>query len=141
MNDKEFIAFYAMPMIREARGETPETKALVLARFREGQRALFLFQVLHGHADGGILGFYRQISYLTETLDVWAALKSAFRYFEDPEMLVLIERMAAAYSAGLPSEDFKAEIDELDRLYAAQIPKTVRQIASRVRNNPEDFQS
>ncbi len=109
-----------------------------VARIRERRRgylrALFLFQVLYGHEDGGISGFFRQISYLTGTLDVWPALKSAFRYFGDREMLSLVEKMETAYSNEMTSE---AVIAELDRLYAARISETARRIASRIRENPE----
>ncbi|HWQ71980.1 MAG TPA: hypothetical protein VN370_06620 [Desulfitobacteriaceae bacterium] len=62
-----------------------------------GQRALFLFQVLYGHANNGIPQFFTQVSYFADRLDIWAALKSRMKYFDDTEMLGLIEKMETAY--------------------------------------------
>jgi hypothetical protein len=96
-----------------------------------------MFQVLHGHADRGILQFFRQISYLTEMLDVWAALKSAMEFFGEPEMLELISKMESAFDGtATPGE---RALDALDIAYSEQIPKTVRRIGSRIRKHPAVF--
>jgi hypothetical protein len=137
LSDEELIAFCVEPLIRDARGKDPETKARVLASLSSGQRALFMFQVLHGHADRGVLQFFRQISYLTEALDVWAALKSAMEYFKDTEMLELISKMESAFPEAASGE--RAGLDALDRAYAEQISKTVRRIGSRIRMDPAAF--
>jgi hypothetical protein len=134
MSDEALIVLCVAPVIRATRGRDPETKARVFQNLRAGQRALFLFQVLYGHAGQGIGPFFEHISYLTEALDVWSALKSAFRYFGDAEMLALVEEMEAAFSrkGDLP-------LKELDARYAAQISVTIHRIATRIRNHPADF--
>jgi hypothetical protein len=135
LSDEELIARCTLPVIREVRGKDPGTKARALARLNGGQRALFLFQVLYGHADLGIGPFFRQIAYVAEALDVWSALKSSFKYFGDADMLQLVERMEVAAASGADAAAFS----ELDALYARQIPETIARIGSRIRNNPAEF--
>jgi hypothetical protein len=53
--------------------------------------------VLYGHTNNGIPQFFDQISYLADRLDIWSALKSGVKYFDDIEMLGLIEKMETAY--------------------------------------------
>jgi hypothetical protein len=53
--------------------------------------------VLYGHANNGIPQFFTQVSYFADRLDIWAALKSRMKYFDDTEMLGLIEKMETAY--------------------------------------------
>ncbi|MEI6102306.1 MAG: hypothetical protein WCP73_10760 [Eubacteriales bacterium] len=117
----------------QARGKDPETKSRVLKQLNDGQRALFLFQVLYGHAHNGTAQFFGYLSYLTDQLDMWTALKSAMKYFGDTEMVNLIAKMEQAYASK------ETPLDELDAQYQRLIPETVRRIGTYIRNNPTEF--
>lgn len=133
LNDQQLIWACVEPAILKARGKDPETKAQVLKQLGGGQRAVFLFQVLYGHAQNGISQFFGYISYLADRLDIWAALKSAMRYFGDSEMAALIEKMQQAYASK------ETPPDELDAQYQKLVPETVRRIGACIRSNPAEF--
>ncbi len=137
LSDKQLIWACAQPLIWQVRGKDPLTKAQYMKTLSEAQRALFLFQVMFGHAHHGMALFFQQIDYIAESMDFWAALKSAMRYFEDADMLALIKIMESAYSA------FKQEslisLDELDEQYNLRIPATLGLIGNCIRNNPAAF--
>jgi hypothetical protein len=139
LGDEELIRACVEPIIRKARGKDPETKAKVVAGLNSGQRALFFFQVLYGHAGNGIPQFFEQISYLADQLDLWAALKSGIRYFDDTEMLELLEQMETAYHEAAKQSETTIAPNELDRLYQQRIPFTLRKIGSFIRSHPEEF--
>lgn len=139
LSDSELIWLCVEPTILKARGKSPEVKAQVLSQLSAGQRSLFLFQVLYGHAAHGIAQFFHYIGYLADSLDIWAALKAAVRYFEDTEMLMLIEKMEGAYLA-MPAQPVNtALLDELDGAYRERISASLQRIGAYIRNHPTEF--
>ena len=80
--------------------------------------------------------FFKYLSYLN-SLDVWSALKSAMKYFEDVEMMKLIERMETAYLD--MSESSTEELKEIDMIYFEILPTTIKRIGDFIRNNPAEF--
>jgi hypothetical protein len=79
LDDAALIWRCVEPSIREVRGKDPNTKSRAMQQLNSSQRALFLFQVLYGHAGNGAAAFFTQIAYLAETLDFFSALKSAMK--------------------------------------------------------------
>ena len=136
IDDATIIWKFAEPIIRDARGKDPSTKKQVFMQLKDGQRALFMFQVLYGHAGNGMNNFFEYISYLVDSLDVWSALISAMKYFDDVDMMKLIEKMEAAYTS--LSTQIKS-VAELDEMYREIIPTTIKRIGECIRNNPEEF--
>ncbi len=133
LDDQQLIWACVEPAILKARGKDPETKSRVIKQLNDGQRALFLFQVLYGHMHSGTAQFFGYLSYLTDQLDIWAAIKSSMKYFGDMEMADFIEKMERAYTAkNIP-------LDELDAAYQKLIPETVRRIGACIRRNPHEF--
>lgn len=138
-NDEKLVWLIVEPIIRKARAKDPSIKAQVYMSLKDGQRALFMFQVLYGHATNGIFQFFSHISYLTDRLDIWSALKSAMNYFSDTEMLSLIEKMENFYTVLLSQDMNKPELMELDNLYNEILPRSLKIIGIRIRNNPSEF--
>ena len=139
LDDEKLIWICVEPIVLRVRGKEPGVKSNIIKQLNDGQRALFLFQVLYGHANFGILQFFNQVSYLIETLDLWSALKSAVKYFDDAEMLVVICKMEQVYYEKMKQNKDILSLDDLDILYKERIPVTVALISSYIRNNPEIF--
>ena len=139
IDDAKLVWMFVEPMISKARGKKPDIKMQVFKSLNDGQRALFIFQVLYGHAANGIYSFFSDISNLTDRLDIWSAIKLAMNYFDDTEMLSLVEKMETAYFA-MSSQDKNAPaLNELDKLYNEILPRTLKQIGTCIRNNPAKF--
>ena len=75
---------------------------------------------------------------MADTLDIRSALKSGMNYFNDIEMLRLIERMETAYYEAKQSKN-TIVLDELERLYKQRIPLTLKRIAAFIRENSAEF--
>ena len=139
LDDERLIWICVEPIIRKVRGKDPEIKSQVFMQLNNGQRALFVFQVLYGHAGNGILQFFAHIAYLADRLDIWAALKSGMNYFNDIEMLCLIEKMEAAYYSVTKQSENMISLSELEKSYKEGIPRTLKRVGSFIRNNPAEF--
>ena len=139
LDDEKLIWICVEPIVQKVRGKDPAIKSQVIMQLNNGQRALFLFQVLYGHANNGIDQFFTQVSYLADRLDIWSALKSGMKYFNDTEMLSLIEKMEIAYYEAAKQSENTISRDELERLYVERIPFTLRRIGTFIRNNPAEF--
>ena len=139
LQDEALIWACVEPYIQKARGKDPQTKAQVLRGVSGGPRALFLFQVLYGHAKQGIEPFFEHIDYLAEQLNVFQALQAAMRYFQDPEMLLIVEKMEQAFRAREKGLENAALMSELNSRYSARIPLTLKHIGQYIKNHPEEF--
>lgn len=139
LDDETLIWVCVEPIVQKARGKDPGIKSQIIKQLNPGQQALFLFQVLHGHANHGILPFFNQISYLADRLDIWSALKSGMNYFNDMDMLRLIEKMEIAYYETTKQSENTIVLDELGRLYRQRIPLTLKRIGSYIRENSAEF--
>jgi hypothetical protein len=142
LDDAALIWRCVEPSIREVRAKDPHTKSRAMQSLNGSQRALFLFQVLYGHAGNGAAAFFTQIAYLAETLDFFSALKSAMKFFNDEEMLRIVERLECVYRAAKQSQPVSPqELKDLDQLYLARIPDTLHRIAAYIRTHPAEFLS
>lgn len=139
LDDEELVWSCAQPIVQKMRGKSPAIKYHVFTQINSAQRALFLFQVLYGHANAGMLPFFGQIAYLADSFDIWSSLKAGMAYFGDAEMLRLIEKMEIAYHEAMEQREYTNPLEELETRYAQRIPITLKQIASHIRNHPEEF--
>jgi hypothetical protein len=73
LDDERVIWNCVEPAISKVRGKSVAEKLQVFRQLSDGQRVLFMFQVLHGHMEHGINGFYDHISYLADQMDIWLA--------------------------------------------------------------------
>lgn len=142
LDDAALIWCCVEPSILEVRGKEPGTKSKAMQQLSSSQRALFLFQVLYGHAGNGAAAFFTQTAYLAETLDCFSALKSAMTFFHDEEMLRIVEQFERAYIALKQSEPVSSqELEDLDQMYSERIPHTLHRIAAYIRTQPAEFLS
>lgn len=131
--DTDLIRHCVEPIINQTRAKDIRTKMNVYKNLPDAKRALFMFQVLYGHANNGMKEFFAQISYLANAMDIWPAFKSAFNYFGDEKMSCIIDNIQDAYYKSKQDTDFS--FDELDILYKEQIDKSVKLLADYIRNN------
>lgn len=139
LDDERLIWVCVEPVISKARGKSGSEKLKVYRQLSDGQRALFMFQVLHGHMEHGTNGFYDYIAYLVDQMDVWSALKSGMRYFGSDGMLDLIGKMEEGYARRAEGRLDEAITEEMDEIYRKLIPVLLRGIAERIRSQPDDF--
>lgn len=139
LNDEQLIWACAQPLIWQVRGKDPLIKAQYMKTLSDAQRALFLFQVMFGHAHHGMKLFFEQIAYIAESMDFWAALKSSMKYFNDEQMLSLVGKMESAYIVLKQGNDCSAVLDALEKQYSASIPSTLNLIGACIRNNLSEF--
>ena len=139
LEDEKLVWRFVEPIIHQTRGKTPSIKSQVYMSLNDGQRALFMFQVMYGHAGNGISQFFSHISYLTDRLNLWLALKSAMKYFNDTDMVGFVEKMEIAYFDQSSQAKNIPTLDELDQLYRELIPQTLKRIGTCIRNNPKEF--
>ncbi len=138
-DDQRLIGACAEPVIKLVRGRSGPEKLQVFRKLSDGQRALFMFQVLHGHMEHGIKGFYDHIAYLADQMDVWAALKSGMRYFGADGMLDFIGKMEEGYARKAKGCLDEAIMEGMDEIYRKLIPVLVGDVAERIRSQPDDF--
>jgi hypothetical protein len=141
IGDERLIWTCVEPVIQKVRGKSGLEKLQVFRQLGDGQRALFMFQVLHGHMEHGTNGFYDQISYLAEQMNIWPALKSGMRYFGLDGMHDLIGKMEEDYSCRADGYADMAIMEKLDDMYRKLIPASVKSVAERIRSHPEEFLS
>lgn len=139
LEDEKLIWACVEPVIQKVRGRSGLEKLQVFRKLGDGQRALFMFQVLHGHMEHGINGFYDQVSYLAEQMNIWSALKSGMRYLGFDAMIDLIGKMEDDYARKADGRADNAAAEELDDIYRNLIPSAIRGVADRIRSHPEDF--
>lgn len=82
-NDNDLGWVCIEPIIQKIRGRELNIKSQVYAQLTRGQKALFMFWVLYGHSNNGIIQFYNEMDYLIKNVDIWSELKSASAYFDD----------------------------------------------------------
>lgn len=134
LDDEKLIWICVEPIVRKVRGKDPTIKSQVIMQLNNGHCSCFKYYM--GHANHGISQFFHQIAYL---LDIWSALKSGMKYFEDTEMLDLIGKMENAYYTAIDQNENTILLDELDRLYKEKVPATLKRIGLYIRSNPTEF--
>lgn len=139
LDDERLIWVSVEPFIEKARGRSGLEKLKVFGELSDGQRALFMFQVLHGHMEHGTNGFYDHIAYLADQMDIWLALRSGMRYFEAEGMIDLIGKMEKGFARRAEGRLDEAITEGIDEIYRKMIPVLVRDVAQRIRSHPEDF--
>ncbi len=139
LENERLIWACAEPFVMKTRGRSGSEKLAVYRELSGGQRSLYLFQVLYGHAGNGLGEFYAHISYLTGQLDIFAALKAAMRYFGDSPMLELVGKMESVFAARAKGEDDPESLEELNKLYRQYLPGTIAHISAHIRSHPEVF--
>lgn len=140
---------------QQVQGKSPQVKAQVYQELTAGQRALFMFHVLHDHAHPSVAEFVSWIAYTLDHFSYWIGIQAGLRYFEQEEVLHLLEEMKVLLEArnqrlGIQmsqitvldlEEDssFKEEASRLYRRYQELSEGTLHRIGRTIRSNPEEF--
>jgi hypothetical protein len=155
MGDDELRLACIEPIMLKVRGQKPEIKSQIYAQLPKGQQALFMFQVLYGHAHDSAAEFYWWISHLLEQPKTWTAIKDSLRYFDHNSMLGLLEetriflkrrnrqkdgtlhKISPTDLAHDP--DLRASINRLYTTFYEIAPLTIKQMGKHIRNHPGEF--
>lgn len=142
------------PTILKIRGKDEAVKTEAYAELNRGQQALFMFQVLYGHARS-VAEFYWFANYYMADFKAWPKIKDASRFFGDDAMLQLyeeLERILEGKNRQANGEWQHFSIDDLENdpelfasvsrlhiTYHQLAPKTLQRIGAYIRNHAEEF--
>lgn len=151
-NDNDLGWVCIEPIIQKIRGRELNIKSQVYAQLTRGQKALFMFWVLYGHSNNGIIQFYNEMDYLIKNVDIWSELKSASAYFDDEGLLQILKEMEKIYyilqkqqmeNYGIETNHMGLKLQEdinlLDERFHKVIKLSFRKIGVYVRKNPDEF--
>jgi hypothetical protein len=158
LNDIALIWTCVEPAIQPIRGKNFAVKSDVYLHLTPGQRALLMFQVLHGHTSNGVGEFYSHLSYLLSNEAVWSQLKEGMSYFGDLKMAQLLEEMKIVYQK-LKTEEFQenaeqhtvildaqdqnmeliSAMERLNKALGELLPATTGLVGAYVRNHAQEF--
>lgn len=130
------------PVMEPLRGKEPAIKARVYEQLNPGRRALFMVQVLKGHAGHGVVALLNQLDYLLGPA-TWRELKSGYAYFGAHGMVQLLEDLERLH-ARLQGTDTQAEeraeaVRAADQALKLLLPEAVRLVADYIRSHPDEF--
>lgn len=145
------------PILHPLRGKDPSVKAQTYERLTPGQRALFMFHVLHDHACPSAGEFAGWLAYTQQEFSHWIGIQAGLRFFGQEELLGIIEGVITVLEErnqrlGKSMADFTVlDMDEdpqlLDRVtffyekYQRQVPRTLQDIGLYIRRHPSEFVS
>jgi hypothetical protein len=131
------------PTMQQSRAKDLSVKSRIYNQLTTGQRALYMFWVLYGHANNGILPFCTGIASIAG--NIWEELKKSFAYFGDEAMRQLVEEMETLYhkieARNHVFSDFEllAIAKRLDSTYHLISPAALVRVADYIRCHPDEF--
>jgi hypothetical protein len=158
LNDSSLIWTCVEPTILKIRGKNFVVKSEAYSQLNTGQRALLMFQILYGHTSTGVEEFYAHQSYLLSNKKVWSQMKNGMQYFEDSDMLKILEQMDNLFqrleteafnenreqqNASIADLDRKVELSEsinlINKSLREILPFTIIRVATYIRNHTDEF--
>ena len=139
LDDESVIWSCVEPILNKIANHDAETKARVLAELNDGQRALFLFQLLYGYANHGVKQLYSEIEELSKTADIFPGIKAGMEYFGDSDMLALVSVIEKGFHEATDDPENQSYFQQLDRFYQETVPMSVKLIADYIKANPAEF--
>lgn len=143
------------PVLHKVRGKNPEVKAQVYQQLSLGQRALFMFHVLHDHAHGSVTEFTCWIAHTLEEFSYWIGIQAGLRYFGQEGMLGLLDEMKLVLEernqrlgktmADVTPQDLEEDaglFQTVSRIYTKYkeiSPQTLQVIGTFIQGNPAEF--
>ncbi|CAM3447660.1 hypothetical protein EDM52_01490 [Brevibacillus invocatus] len=140
---------------QQVQGKSPQVKMEVYKELTAGQRALFMFHVLHDHAHPSVAEFVSWIAYTLDHFSYWIGIQAGLRYFEQEDILHLLEEMKVVLEernqrlgiqmsqiSVLDLEEDPSLIEEASRLYQRYqelSEGTLLRIGRTIRSNPGEF--
>lgn len=143
-DDKSLAWECIEPIIEKIRAKNISVKSQVYAQLTIGQQSLLLFWILYGHAQSGILQFFKEIDYILSDTNIWNEMKDKFNRLQNADLLNLILEIENTYKAYYKNQDhlsadFLVQIHKLDKKYNEIIPSVLKQICHYIRNNPKEY--
>jgi hypothetical protein len=134
------------PTLRLVQGKSPDIKLTVYETLTTGQRALFMFWALHGHADSPG-SFLMALEYLIQDLDALSEMKAAAGYFGDVDLEQLYGRAAAVLGAApvrsgvnrRVATHVDVETGELFTRYWDIVPVVLERVGQKIRSDSQGF--
>ncbi|UHA73682.1 hypothetical protein [Paenibacillus sp. 481] len=142
------------PTILQVRGKNAAYKAEVYGQLTPSQQALFMFSILHDHADNAA-DMYWYVSYYMSDLKAWPGIKRAAQFFENDDLLSIYKEMEQVVEAKNRQADgtWRAyTISDLDndselclavghiyKRYTTLTPTLIEQINRYIEQNPSEF--
>lgn len=139
------------PVVQQIRGKSFNIKSQVYTQLTDGQRALLMFQVIYGHTRNGINEFFDHTSYFLSEQGVWGQFRNGMKYFNEKEMLQLIEEIERFYQIVQDEKyqkpefncgnepHFKNTIKQIDNKLKEIMPLSLRNIGAYIRKNSNEF--
>lgn len=135
--------------------DSTQIKEQFYGELTEGQRALFMFYAYYNHISKSSMEFFWWSAYFMAQPKSWSAIKAAFNFFEDTNMLVLLEKIELILkqhqfpetleSFTITREDLAynkelyASIQSLYMLFEVTSPLTIKNINNIIEKNLHDF--
>ncbi|QRG69500.1 hypothetical protein [Brevibacillus choshinensis] len=145
------------PILHPLRGKDPSVKAQAYERLTPGQRALFMFHVLHDHACPSAGEFAGWLAYTQQEFSYWIGIVAGLRFYEQQELLAILEgtilvleernrrlgKSMAEFTVLDMDDDRKLreQITSFYVEYQRQVPHTLRDIGQYIRRHPNEFVS
>lgn len=143
------------PILHALRGKDPSVKAQTYQKLTLGQRALFMFHVMHDHACPSVTEFAGWIAYTHQEFSYWIGIQAGLRFFGQEELLRIIEEVidvleernqrlgkSMADFTVLDLDDDVHLVEQMSRLYEMyqrQVPHTLQDIGMHIRRHPSEF--
>lgn len=131
------------PVMALARGKPPAVKHELYRTLTPGQKALFSFWALHGHAESAV-SFRSMLKYLIEEMGGSSQLQAAAVRFGSSDLACLYRACSTLIAHqsgrdGAPVPSYDAEIQPLYERYWELAPEALTMIADYIRRNPNEF--
>jgi hypothetical protein len=147
------------PVVLQTRGQRMEKKHEVFEQLTQGQRALFSFWILQGHARDGWLMFLQECAAAGVTDAYLAIIKAGLRQLHDQAMLDHVLAAEALYREGqatlaecwetseedldpaqrLAYTEIQQDFSRMDPILFKRLDESMKILETYIRANPEEF--
>jgi len=124
------------PVIPKFRGRPLHNRLEEADTLSTGQRMLFAFWLLYTYGSAGWFALCERLAHVIASDHFWASLLAACDYFRLPELRAVIVEFEALRSE---PEQNSLRVKALDAALARLRPVALREVAERVRCEPDEF--
>ncbi|MGP7815716.1 hypothetical protein [Niallia sp. 01092] len=134
------------------RGKDATAKAQAITSLNKGQQALCMFRVFYDHAKNSAIEYYSWVAYLLQTPGYWPGVTEGLLYFEDQNMLQLLEDTnkvieernnkfngIASFKDLEQDNELSYTVNRLYERFQEIVPNSLKRISTYIRMNQHDF--
>lgn len=149
------ILNYKQRVVAQSGADQSKVKEEFYKQLNKGQRALFVFQAYHNHANKSFEEFYWWSAYFVAQPSNWLAIKAALRFFQDDTMLSILEKLEDELKKHnhpttltdftitredlYHNQEFLSAITPLHDLFEEHSPTTIKKIMKYIQRNLQEF--